>query len=78
MVLKKKRKNMISCYGIDVWGMLLLVTSRNYSLFFFFFARFDVTSFKCEVCELAKSRRPSFPLTLNKSLVLFMVIHSNV
>ena len=36
-----------------------------------------MTSFKCEVCELAKSHRASFPLTLNKSSVPFMVIHSD-
>ena len=34
--------------------------------------------FKCDVCELAKSHRSSFPLTLNKSLVPFMIIHSDV
>ena len=42
------------------------------------FAKFDVSSFKCDVCELAKSHRASFPLTLNKSLVPFMIIHSDV
>ena len=41
-------------------------------------ANFDVSSFKCDVCELAKSHRASFPLTLNKSLVPFMIIHYDV
>ena len=42
------------------------------------FANFDVSSFKCDVCELAKIHRASFPLTMNKSPVPFMIIHSNV
>ena len=37
------------------------------------FTNFDVSSFKCDVCELAKSHRASFPLTLTKSLVPFMI-----
>ena len=42
------------------------------------FANFDVSSFKCDVCELAKIHRASFPLTLTKSPVPFMIIHSDV
>ena len=42
------------------------------------FENFDVFSFKCDVCELAKSHRASLPLTLNKSPVPFMIIHSDV
>ena len=42
------------------------------------FAKFDVSSFRCDVCVLAKIYRASFPLSLNKSLVLFMVTHSDV
>ena len=42
------------------------------------FAKFDVSSFKCDVCELAKSHRASFLLTLTKSPVSFMIIHSDV
>ena len=42
------------------------------------FEKCDISSFHCEVCELAKSHRASFPLTLNKSLLPFMVIHSDV
>ena len=41
------------------------------------FANFDVSSFKCDVCELAKSHRASFPLTLNKSPLPFMITHSD-
>ena len=42
------------------------------------FANFDVSGFQCDVCELAKSHHASFPLTLNKSPVPFMIIHSDV
>ena len=42
------------------------------------FANFDVSSFKCDVCELAKSHRASFPLTLTKSPIPFMIIHYDV
>ena len=38
----------------------------------------DISIFKCDVCELAKSHRPSFHLSLNKSHIPFMVILSNV
>ena len=42
------------------------------------FANFDVSSFKCDVCELTKSHHDSFPLTLNKSPVPFMIIYADV
>ena len=42
------------------------------------FAYFDVSSFQCDVFELAKSHRASFPLTLNKSPTPFMIIHFDV
>ena len=42
------------------------------------FANFDVSSFKCDVCELTKIHRASFPLTLTKSAVPFMIIHYDV
>ena len=42
------------------------------------FANSDVSSFKCDVCELAKSHRVFFPLTFTKSLVPFMIIHFDV
>ena len=42
------------------------------------FANFDVSSFQCDVCELVKSHRALFPLTLNKSPVPFMIIHYDV
>ena len=42
------------------------------------FAKSDISGFRCDICELAKSHRVSFPLILNKSPLLFMVIHSDV
>ena len=47
-------------------------------LFRSLFANFDVSSFQCGVCELEKIHRASFPLTLNKSPVPFMIIHYEV
>ena len=47
-------------------------------LFLSLFANFDVSSFKCDVFELEKRHRASFPLTLNKSQIPFMIIHSDV
>ena len=65
---------------IWLWHRRLGHASFGYlkKLFPSLFTRFDVSSFQCEVCELAKSHRASFPLTLNKSLVPFMIIHSDV
>ena len=40
------------------------------------FSKVDISIFHCEVCELAKSHRVSFPITLNKSPVPFILIHS--
>ena len=34
-------------------------------------------NFKCDICEMAKSR-VSFPISMNKSSVSFMIIHSDV
>ena len=38
----------------------------------------DISIFRCDVCELAKSHRVSFPSNLNKSSVPFMIVHSDV
>ena len=73
---EKKKGNLRYGYGIDVWGMLLLVTCRNY--FLVYLKKFDVSNFKCDVCELAKSHRALFPSTLTKSPVPFMIIHSDI
>ena len=55
---KKKRK-----YEIWLWHRRLGQASFGYmkKLFASLFANFDVSSFKCDVCELAKSHRTSFP-----------------
>jgi hypothetical protein len=42
------------------------------------FSQVIVSDFKCDVCELAKSHRVSFPISMNKSPAPFMVIHSDV
>ena len=42
------------------------------------FMKFDVCNFKCDVCELSKSYRTTFSLSLNKNSVLFMVVHYDV
>ena len=73
---KKKKKK----YEIWLWHQRLGHASFDYmkKLFPSLFANFDVSSFKCDVWELAKSHRASFPLTLTKSPVPFMIIHSDV
>ena len=65
---------------IWLWHRCLGHASFGYmeKLFSSLFANFDVSSFKCDVCEPAKSHRASFPLTLTKSPVPFMIIHSDV
>ena len=75
-VLKKKKGKS----EIWLWHRRLGHASFGYmkKLFPNLFANFDVSSFKCEVCELAKSHRTSFPLILNKSPIPFMIIHSDV
>ncbi|KAM1198463.1 hypothetical protein ACFX2H_009809 [Malus domestica] len=42
------------------------------------FLKNDVSSFKCGVCELAKSHHTSFPSSFTKTYVPFMIIHSDV
>ena len=42
------------------------------------FAKSDISGFRCDICELAKSHRAPFSLILNKSSFPFMVIHSDV
>ena len=72
---EKKKKS-----EIWLWHRRLGHSSFGYmkKLFPSLFANFDVSSFKCDVCKLAKSHRALFPLTLTKSLILFMIIHSDV
>ena len=42
------------------------------------FSDVDYSDFHCDICELAKSHRISYPPNLNKSPVPFMKIHSDV
>ncbi|KAK3013785.1 hypothetical protein RJ639_010144 [Escallonia herrerae] len=66
--------------NIWLWHRRLGHASFSYlkKLFPSLFTKCDVSSFQCEVCELAKSHRVSFPLALNKSPDPFMIIHSDV
>ena len=65
---------------ILLWHRRLGHASFGYlkKLFPSLFTNLDISIFKCDVCELAKSHRASFPLILNKSPVPFMVIHSDI
>ena len=65
---------------IWLWHQCMRHTSFGYlkKLFPSLFANLDMSVFKCDVCELAKIHRASFPLILNKSPVLFMIIHYDV
>ena len=42
------------------------------------FTKCDISSFHCDICELAKIHYTSFPLVLNKSPLPFMVIYFDV
>ncbi|RVW42232.1 Retrovirus-related Pol polyprotein from transposon RE1 [Vitis vinifera] len=65
---------------IWLWHRRLGHASFGYlkKLFPSLFAKSDISGFHCDICELAKSHRVSFPLILNKSPFPFMVIHSDV
>ncbi|KAL4569195.1 hypothetical protein LXL04_024829 [Taraxacum kok-saghyz] len=55
-------------------------TSFNYlkRLFPNLFVKCDVSKFRCEICELAKSHSASYPSTLSNNTLPFMTIHSDV
>ena len=65
---------------ILLWHRRLGHASFGYlkKLFPSLFKNIDVSCFHCEVCELAKSHRISYPLSMNKSPTPFMIIHSDV
>jgi len=42
------------------------------------FSQLNVSDFKCDICELAKSHRVPFPISMHKSPAPFMVIHFDV
>ena len=73
---KKKRREICDMVMASTSGACFFGYMKK--LFRSLFANFDVSSFKCDVCELAKSHRASFPLTLHKSPVPFMIIHFDV
>ena len=49
-----------------------------HKLFPSLFMKNNASQFKCDVCEMAKSHRSSFPPSLNKRSVPFMIVHSDV
>lgn len=63
---------------IRLWNPKLGHVSFGYikKLFPNCFVDIYISSLYCDICELAKSHRASFPLNSNKSLVPFMIIHS--
>ena len=65
---------------IWLWHRRLGHASFGYlkKLFSSLFAKSDIYGFHCDIFELAKSHRASFPLILNKSQFPFMVIYSDV
>ena len=42
------------------------------------FSKVSHLNFKCDTCILAKSHRASYPLSMNKSMIPFYLIHSDV
>jgi hypothetical protein len=60
-------------YEIWLWHRRLGHASFGYlkKLFPSLFAKFDISSFHCDVCERAKSHRTSFQVCLNKSPLPF-------
>ena len=67
-------------FEILLWHRRLGHASFGYlkKLFPSLFTKCDVSSLHCDVCELEKSHRTSFPLSLNKSPLPSMVIHFDV
>ena len=59
----------------STWTCFVRLSAK---LFPSLFVKHDISDFKCGVCEMAKSHRTSFPPSLNKSSIPFMIIHSNV
>ena len=67
-------------FEIWLWHRRLGHASFGYlkKLFPSLFGMSDISSFRCDICELAKSHHTSFPLILNKSSLPFMVKHSDL
>ncbi|KAI5324530.1 hypothetical protein L3X38_033603 [Prunus dulcis] len=65
---------------IWLWHRWLGHASFGYlkKLFPSWFSKLSDFNFKCDVCELAKSHRVSFPLSMNKSTMPFAIVHSDV
>ncbi|CAL9011096.1 unnamed protein product, partial [Prunus brigantina] len=63
-----------------LWHRRLGHASFGYlqKLFPSLFSGLESSSFKCDICDLAKSHRVPFPLSSNKSLIPFSLVHSDV
>ncbi|CAL8991370.1 unnamed protein product [Prunus brigantina] len=63
-----------------LWHRRLGHASFGYlqKLFPSLFSGLESSSFKCDICDLAKSHRVPFPLSSNKSLIHFSLVHSDV
>ena len=63
-----------------LWHRRLGHASFGYlqKLFPSLFSQLDISSFTCDICELAKSHRVPFPLSSHKSLVPFSLVRSDV
>jgi len=74
------QRNTNKVSDIWMWHRRLGHASFSYlhKLFPSLFVRTDVSQFKCDVCEMAKSHRTSFPPSFNKSTIPFMIVHSDV
>jgi hypothetical protein len=74
------QRNTNKVSDIWMWHRRLGHASFSYlhKLFPSLFVRTDVSQFKCDVCEMAKSHQTSFPPSFNKSTIPFMIVHSDV
>ena len=66
---EEEKKN----FEIWLWHRCLGHASFGYlkKLFPYLFAKSDISGFRCDICELAKSHRASFPLILKKSISFY-------
>ncbi|CAL5379719.1 unnamed protein product [Camellia sinensis] len=67
---------------VDIWSWHRRLRHPSFlllkHLFLSVFEKNNVSDFQCESCQLGKQHRASFAPSINKSLVLFSLIHSDV
>lgn len=73
LIDKKKRQ-------IWLWHRRLGHLSFSYMKYLFpsLFSNISIVDLKCKICTLTKSHRATYPLCMNKSIVHFTLIHSDV